>query len=63
MLFFFFRKEKKNVSLKKKQVLRSFFFALSDVSLSLSLSLCAQTVRVLFEEKRETAIAAALLLL
>ena len=61
MRFFFLAKEKKNVSLKKKQVLRSFFFALSDVSLSLSL--CAQTVRVLFEEKRETAIAAALLLL
>ena len=39
MRFFFLAKEKKNVSLKKKQVLRSFFFALSDVSLSLSLSL------------------------
>ena len=57
----FFSRKGKKTFLSIKQVLRSFFFAFSDVSLSLSLS--AQTVKVLFEERRETAIAAVLLLL
>ena len=53
MRFFFLAKEKKTF-LSIQQVLRAFFFALS-LSLFLSLSLSAQTVKVIFEGRRETA--------